>query len=360
MNDWKNTVKESIRTKKPYSSNELNADVKLDQNESPYDIPVELKEEICRRAVQRQWNRYPDISGTPVREALAKYLNLSPGRIVAGVGSDELLLSLSGMVLNKSKYVLVVEPTFQMYRYCADVFEAKIRTLNMNSRLEYPVEEMLDAIEKYDPGLIFIASPNNPTGGIIGNDGLAKILEAARGLVVLDEAYGEFSPVSGLELQSKYRNLVITRTFSKALSMAGLRLGFIIADPEINSYIYRVKNPFSVNIFTETAAVVLLEHPEIIEKNIRTVLADKERFELELKAIPGVKTYPSRANFMLLDTARPGSEVVRELVQYGILVRDMSSLPLLENCVRVSVGTEQENKKCIEAMKKIFTGGNCD
>ncbi|MFC1729850.1 histidinol-phosphate transaminase [candidate division KSB1 bacterium] len=358
MNKWIYQLKNSVLERPPYSFNELKKPVKLNQNESPYDIPENLKHEIFNRALQLNWNRYPDIIGAPVRDALSRHLGLPPERIAVGVGSDELLLAISALILDKAKKVLIIEPTFQMYSQCADIFEAEVIRLTMDDGFRFPVENMLTVLRECAIHLVFVASPNSPTGGIIEPEAVEECARHTDGFVVVDEAYYEFCGQTALEAQKKQNNIIITRTFSKAMSMAGLRLGYMIADPEIISYIYKVKNPFSVNLFTEAAALTILDNRRVFEENVKKILDDKVVLQEQLSKIKGIRIVPSHANFFMIDAGEIGSSLVRQLAAHGIAVRDISSYPLCENHIRVNVGTVEENMRFIEAMRSIYSGVN--
>lgn len=346
-------VKPSVLSQKPYEYNHIDVRVKLNQNESPFDIPDELKNEILEKFREKSWNRYPDKIGKPVRDAIAEYLSISPDRVIVGVGSDEILSDIAAVALNSSKKTMVIEPTFSMYRHCAAIFESELVTLTANPDLSYPVGIIIDKISDPEIGITFIATPNNPTGAALSIDEAADIADSAAGLVVFDEAYFEFSPVDLLPLQEEFSNVIITRTFSKALSLAGLRLGYMAADPQLNDFIYRIKKPFSVNQFTETAAITLLENRSLIENNIMQVKSGCAWLKKQINSIIGFETKTENTNFLLVESAVSGSEMVDKLAERGIAARDMSRFPMLKNIFRVNTGTEQENYLLINALLDI-------
>ena len=202
MNNWHKVIKKGIRDKKPYAFTEVSAEVKLNQNESPYDIPQTLKQEIVKKVCKRSWNRYPSITSEPLRFALSKYLDVPVNHISVGVGSDELLGATASIVLSKDKTALFVEPTFQIYEQCAVTYEANRITLRLNPDFSYPVEKMLEVVKSRCVDISIIASPNSPTGNSIDVCALEEIIKATSGLVVVDEAYFEFCNVTVLPLQN--------------------------------------------------------------------------------------------------------------------------------------------------------------
>ena len=351
MEDWRTVIKPGVIAKKPYPYTELLTDIKLDQNESPYDLPESLKQEILDKCKRLNWNRYPSINGRYLIEALGGALGIAEDSLAVGVGSDDLLNAVAAAVLNPKKTVLYIEPTFSLYKQCAVTYEAQSIVCHFTEELSYPVETILKELADKQADLIFIASPNNPTGSLLELDSLEEILKHAKGIVVVDEAYYEFSGVTALDLQKKYRNLVITRTFSKAFGLAGLRIGYMTACSEIIECIQKVKMPFSLNVFCEVAAITILNNKQIIRQQVKQILKDKTVLWNALSAIPGIKVYPSAANFFAIDTGMPGKKTVVRIAEKGIAVRDISSHPMFENFIRVTVGTEEENKKLVEVMR---------
>ena len=345
--------KESIRIKKPYMYKHSQTDVKLNQNENPYDVPVSMKSEILEKVRNTPWNRYPSINSQKLRKMLSIYTGVPEESIITGVGSNELLLAVSGLVLNPKKTAMIIEPTFQIYEQCISIFEGNIVRLLLEQNLSYPSDEIITRIREQKIDFLYIASPNNPTGGLIDPEVIIGILEIINGLVILDEAYYEFSGITAISLLSRFPNLVITRTFSKAFGLAGLRIGYILASPYIIDSLHKIKLPFSMNIFSEITAIHLLRHPEIIEERVEKINNEKKRMVRELMKVPSIKVIPSEANFFLINFYKSGRDVFNRFAERGIAVRDVSAYPLLENCIRVTVGTHDENNIFLDAMRKL-------
>ena len=353
MNNVIDTIKQGIRDKRAYSFRKIIAEVKLNQNESPYDVPEALKREILKKAGELSWNRYPTINSEALRQALATYLDVPVDTVVVGAGSDELLGLAASVVLNKDTSVLTVQPTFEIYKQCAVTYEARQVELFLNKDLSYPVDAVLDVLRKQRINMFMFANPNNPTGSLLDLDILEDIAKASSGFVVVDEAYFEFSGITALPLQKKYRNIIITRTFSKACCLAGMRIGYIIADKDVAECMIKVKMPFSLNVFSEIAAMTLLQHPETIKQNVGNILENKGVLLEELGRIPALKVFPSAANFFIVDVGIPGTEAAAIFEKTGIAVRDVSHNPMLGNCIRVCVGTPEENRRLVEVMRSV-------
>ncbi len=357
MDKWRGVIKDKIRNGKPYSFKNKPG-VKLDQNEVPFDIPAEIKQEIFEKAAKQKWNRYSSMFGDLLREALSKNLNVPVEQIVVGVGSDEMILIAMSMALGKNSTVMFPIPTFPMYGYNLRFLEAKAINPQMGPGLIFPVDEMVNIVQNEKVDMVILTSPNNPTANSMEIADIERIAKVTDGIVIIDEAYFEFSNKTALNLLKYYKNCIILRTFSKAFGIAGLRVGYAIADPEVAEYLHRVRLPFSLNIFSETAAVAMLGHQDLLQKNVETVKKYKAAMIQELETIKSIKVYPSDTNFFIVEGEMNGSEIAQRLEEASISVRDMSKQPLLENCIRVSVGLQEENEKFVDALKKICNGVN--
>jgi histidinol-phosphate aminotransferase len=355
MESWRNVIKPGIRNGNAYTFN-AKPGIKLDQNESPFDLPAELKQEIFDKIKKKTWNRYSTLLGDPLREALSLKLDVPVERIVVGVGSDEMIHIAMVMVLGKGKTVLYPVPTFPLYNMNARNLEAEQITPHLGDDFSFPVDEILSIIRDKPVELIILTSPNNPTGNSMELSDIEKIVKAAKGLVLIDEAYYEFCGKTALSLHKKYKNCIILRTFSKAFGIAGMRVGYCIADPAVVEYLHKVRLPFSLNIFSETAAITLLEHGDLITSNVAKINRNKDVLIKELQSIDTLKTYPSDTNFFIIDVGKNGPAITNELAQKGIVVRDFSNQPLLENCIRITVGSREDNEKLTRTMKTVCNG----
>ena len=346
-----NGVKSQVLKVPAYTLRAYEAEIKLNQNENPFDFPQTLKEETFRRFRERQWSRYPDFVPDALRLRLAEFVGWPKDGVLVGNGSNE-LIQATLMVLIKSRTRIGIPlPTFTVYRLISNILGAQVIDIPLNPDLSYNVGELISKSSESGASALIINNPNNPTGSAIPEEGLKKILDEYPGYVLLDEAYYEFCGHSGLGFLSKYPKLIITRTFSKAMGMAGLRVGYLLAHPDLVAQISKAKLPYNINQFSLTAAEVALENMAIFRAAIDEVLKEKERLGKELRALAGLKVYPSEANFFLVESAVEPRVLFDELYEQGILIRDVSSYPMLSKCFRISVGTKEENDRLISALR---------
>jgi histidinol-phosphate aminotransferase len=342
-------IKPEVRAASAYTLEHVAADVKLDQNENPYELPQEFKEEVARRVVARSWGRYPEFVPAAMTQTLSKHTGWTEDGILVGNGSNELIQAVLLVTLGQGRTVAIPQPTFTLYKLQSTILQANIVTVPLRpADLAYDVDALAKASETAD--VTVICSPNNPTGTMLPDGALQHILDKAKGIVLLDEAYHEFSGQTALGLLANNPNLVITRTFSKALSMAGMRFGYLLAHPEIAREIHKAKLPYNVNIFTLTAAQLAIERGGLMATAIQTLISERQRLIGELRKRMGVRTFDSTANFILIRTAKIGRELFNELYAQGVLVRDVSHYPMLERVLRVTVGTPEQNNKFLAAL----------
>src|SRR5690349_452648 len=225
----RDVIKPSVRALHAYTLSPYRASIKLNQNENPWDAPARIKDEVLRRFVARNWSRYPDFIPTSLHEQLAAFAGWKPDGVIAGNGSNELIQAVLMVTMGAGKRVLISEPTFMLYRQVANVLDGEVETVYLTPDLKYDGEALLNHIESRQPDVTIICSPNNPTGCIIDERALRSILGAAQGIVVIDEAYHEFAQRSVVPLLNEYENLVVLRTFSKAMAYAALRVGYLLA-----------------------------------------------------------------------------------------------------------------------------------
>lgn len=346
-------IKKQVLDVPAYTLRAYRADIKLNQNESPYDFPEDLKEEIFRRFRARAWSRYPDFFPDELRERLARMAGWKRDGVLVGNGSNELLQATLMVLVHERTAVAVPTPTFTVYGLVARILGGKVAAIPLDADLQFPVETIVARLEESGARLLIVCTPNNPTGTILERAALERILDAFHGFVLLDEAYYEFCGQTGVELLERYPRLIITRTFSKAMGMAGLRVGYLMAHPELASQIAKAKLPYSVNQFSLAAAEVALENLDRFQPAIDAILRERERLGAGLRAVPGVRVYPSGGNFFLFRLPLPARSVFDDLYGRGILVRDVSGYPMLSDCLRVSVGTRVEDDRFLEALGEI-------
>jgi histidinol-phosphate aminotransferase len=346
-------IKPEVRGLNAYTLKHFSAEVKLDQNENPYELPAELKKEVVDRVLKRNWGRYPEFVPEGTIKTLSKFTGWPAEGILVGNGSNELIQAALMVTLGKGRRVVLPQPTFTLYGLMSVALQADVQNVPMNPKdMTFDVDGLIAAARSAE--VVVICNPNNPTGTLLERAALVSLLKEARGLVLLDEAYHEFSEQSAVPLLKDHRNLVVLRTFSKAMSMAGLRFGYMLTHPEIAREINKGKLPYNVNIFTLTAAELVIERHDVLQHAISTLIRERDRVTGALQKRPAVHVFPSRANFLLMKTARPARTLFETLYTQGVLVRDVSAYPLLTNCLRVSIGTPQENDRFLSALDKAM------
>ena len=342
-------IKPEVRGLTAYTLKHFKAEVKLDQNENPYELPADLKKEVVERVLSRPWGRYPEFVPEATLRMLSKFAQWPEDGILAGNGSNELIQAALTVTLGKGRRVAIPQPTFTLYRLMSTALQADVLDVPMNPKdMTFDVDGLITAARSAD--VVVICNPNNPTGTLLERDALVAVLKQARGLVLLDEAYHEFSEQSAAPLLKEHRNLVVLRTFSKAMSMAGLRFGYLLTHPEIAKEINKGKLPYNVNIFTLAAAEVVVERRQVLQEAISTLIRERERVAAELRRRTAIEVFPSKANYLLIRTALPAKVLFEGLYVQGVLVRDVSGYPLLENCLRVSIGMPEENDRFLRAL----------
>jgi histidinol-phosphate aminotransferase len=330
-----------------------NSPVKLDANENPFDFPPALREEIYERLRKSSLNRYPDPLAGELREVLSRYTGVPAERIMAGNGSDELILNLA-LTFGTGGRVVIATPTFSMYRVHSLIAGAEpVEVPRLQPGFALDLDSLQQAAAAKETRLVFLCSPNNPTGNPAPLDEVAAVLEKSRALVVVDEAYIEFGGETCLPLLAGYPNLVILRTFSKAFGLAGLRIGYLLGDRAVVRELFRVKQPFNLSTFAQVAACTALAHREEFSAMVARILEAREWLAKELASLPGVTVYPSSANFLLFRTPLPADFVFRRLLEEGVLIRNLHG-PGLEGCLRVTVGRKEENEIFLEKMKAVL------
>lgn len=335
-------VRKNIWLLKPYSSarDEFkgDAEVFLDANESPFNNGL---------------NRYPDPYQWKLKALLSKEKNVPVKNILLGNGSDEVIDLLFRTFCNPGiDNVIICPPTYGMYEVSANINDVEVKKVNLKNDFQLDLNTIIDAIDDVKTKLIFICSPNNPTANNIHRKDVITLIEKFNGIVVVDEAYIDFSSQkSFLEYLDKYPNLLVMQTLSKAWGLAAIRLGILYAQEDIIKIMNKVKPPYNVNELTQKTAIKALNNKYQKEQWVNEVLAQRKKIEKQLAEIKCIeKLYPSDANFVLAKVT-DAKRIYNYLVEHKIIVRDRSNVALCQNCLRISVGTKHENEKLIAALK---------
>ncbi len=347
-------VREDIRNLVPYEPYLFADVIKLDANENPYPFPPEVVQEIFDRLTGDVFTRYPDPWASDLRAKIAEFTGVEAENIVLGNGSDELIQLILQTFGGPGKRVVIPVPTFSMYKIHGQVTGTQPVEVPRDEKFHLKVNDLLTEMKHPSTRVTFLATPNNPSGNCIPAGQIRRIADAVNSLVVVDEAYIDFGGETGRPLLEDYPNLVILRSLSK-VALAGLRVGYLLARREVTAELLKVKQPYNLNTFSQRAARVVLDHWPIFRAQIAKIISERERLETELGQIPGVKVFPSQANFILFRVPVPAAELHRRLLEQGILVRkNLGRTHGLPDCLRVTVGTRQENDLFLEKLKRML------
>lgn len=329
------TARAAVAAMTAYTLELREAEVKLNQNESPFDFP--LKAEALARVANRPWNRYPDFESTALRTALAKAYGFEPENILVGNGSNELLAAAIGAFVGPGTPVVFARPTFALYEKLVTIAGGLPVPIDLDPTTGLlPLDEMLRTLTPLRGAVAIVCSPNNPTGGVLPEDGITQLL-ATGATVLFDRAYGDFAQD---ELPPLHDNLVTFSTFSKAWGLAALRVGWLASTAATCREIRKVKLPYSLNVVSETVAALALEHRDVRDRNVAGIVAERERVLAAMRAIPSVTVFPTRANFI----AFRAPVAFDDFLARGVLVRKYADF------LRVSIGTRQENDRFLECL----------
>jgi len=347
-------IKPAVRAQSAYTLSAPAAGRKLNQNESPWDVPAEVKREVLAAVEQAPWQRYPEFAPPALLAELALHYGWTADGVLVGNGSNELIQATLSVALDSGDVVVAPTPTFSLYRLLTTVLGGRYRPVPLGADFVYDVDALIEAAVRERARVVVLNSPNNPTGSALPEGAVARVLEETGALVVCDEAYQEFGGPTALPLLARSSRLVVLRTFSKALGMAGLRFGLALAHPAVAREIAKGKLPYNVNVVTLTAAAAALRHQAVLEERVGRLIANRERLVGRLGVLPGLTVYPSAANFVLIFAGERLGALVNGAADRGIYVRDRSTEPGCAGCVRVSAGVVEHTKRFIAVMEEVL------
>ncbi|WP_455366218.1 histidinol-phosphate transaminase [Kaarinaea lacus] len=327
--------------------------VKLDAMENPYPWPESLQDEWLSELKSAAINRYPDPTAGELISQLRSTFDLPDDcSVLLGNGSDELIQMIAMAVSQPNHTVLSPEPSFVMYRMIAMMTGMQYAAVPLNTDFSLDANSILGAVQQYNPAIVFLAYPNNPTGNLFEKDTIKRILEQSQGLVVVDEAYFPFADSTVADWLGQYNNLLVMRTVSK-MGLAGLRLGYLIGDKHWLEQIDKMRLPYNINVLTQLSAQFALRHIDVFTAQTEQICKDRERLYQDLCGIERTEVYPSKANFILFRIAGKSSqEIFENLKNKGVLIKNLGNQPgLLKDCLRVTVGTQQENSAFLRALR---------
>ena len=349
------TPREQIQAMAGYHSPQVDVPVRLNTNESPFPPPDGWVEALSQVVSSIEWNRYPDRSAEELRDVIAARHGVDPSMVFVANGSNEVLQTILLTYAGHGRTVATFEPTYQMYAQIARVTGAEVVVGERRADMTLDVYEIERVMQKNKPSVTFLCNPNNPTGLVEPRENLDVLLQQATGIVVVDEAYAEFADWSAMDLVAENRPLAVTRTFSKTLSMAALRVGYVVAPTWMVEQLNIAVLPYHLDSFKQAATIAALSFTKEMEERVLLIKSERTRIEEQLSA-HNIQVWSSGSNFVLFHPqSRPAKQVWEALLNDGVLVRDCSSWARLDGCLRVTVGTPEENSLFLQAITKALS-----
>ncbi|MEI7696069.1 MAG: histidinol-phosphate transaminase [Chlorobium sp.] len=329
------------------------AGIKLNQNESPFDLPMWLKEEIMGEFIKEPWNRYPDILPYRGMQAYAEFQGISPDSVIMSNGSNEMLYTIFLACLGPGRTVLIPNSSFSLYEKLALLLQSRIVGVPMLPNLDFDTEAILRTARDEAVDFIVLSTPNNPTSKSLTFEEVRLITESTDAVVLVDEAYTEFSRErSTLELIDEFPNLIVLRTMSKALALAGIRIGFAMANPALMRELAKPKIPFASSRLAEITMIKVLANYSLVTDAVSFILSEREKLSTVLSSLKGITTFESDTNFLIIRVGNAES-LFQKLCSEGILVRNVSGYHLMDNCLRFNVGLVEENRRLVEKLSSL-------
>ncbi|MCX8030033.1 MAG: histidinol-phosphate transaminase [Thermodesulfovibrionales bacterium] len=342
--NFSNIARDNIKNLQAYLAKEIPCKVKLDANESPY-CPLPLDLILSRKEIFSSLNRYPNPEAEDLKRALAKDLRVSPHNILLGNGSDEII---NYLISTFGGPVVYPVPTFVMYGITSQILGQDCLAIPLDKDFDLNLEEFLNTIKHLNPKLIFLSTPNNPTGNCFSQDKIFQIIEATSNIVIIDEAYQPYSKqTSFINFLKDYPNIAILRTFSK-IGLAAIRVGFLIGHKDLITEVNKTRLPYNVNSISQAIAIESIKNKKTINYYIKLVIKERHRVFRELCDLRDVEPYPSEANFILFKI-KNSDLVYKALLKRGVLIRNMNKV--VDDALRVTIGTEEENSLFLEELK---------
>ena len=348
-------VRDDLRALEGYHSTQVDVEVRLNTNESPFPPPAEWRDELATAMASIDWRRYPDREATALRTAIADWHGVRPEQVFAANGSNEVLQTLLLTYAGPGRSVVTFEPTYQLHAHIARITGATVVEGERAADFTLDPVEARRVVEAAQPAVTFLCSPNNPTGLVEDPSMVRLLLDVAPGLVVVDEAYAQFADWTALDLVREDLPLCVVRTFSKTWSMAGARIGYVVAPSWVVGNLEKVVLPYHLDAGKQAAGRLALGHVDEMDARVKQIVVERERVVDALGRLP-VDVFPSGANFVLFRVreGRSGHDVWQGLVDRSVLVRDCSGWPRLEDCLRVTIGTPAEDDRFLAALTDVL------
>lgn len=349
-------VRDKIKNLKAYHVENFDCPIKLHANENPFQLPVELQSQFQERLRNFEFNRYPDPETKALKAIIATRLGVPAECLMIGNGSDELIQLIMQIFCDSGDSVAFPDPTFAMYSIIAKGMGLNPQIFPLNENWDFKAEPFLEAAEKCKARIVFFSYPNNPTGNCFSSGEIMKVIENFQGIVVADEAYYDFAKKTFVHSCKTHNNLIILRSLSK-IGLAGLRVGYGVADPAVIEQINKVRLPYNSNTVSQTFSEIVLRNFAAVQTQIDRIIEERKRVCVELSKMEFVTPFPSDSNFILFRVRQESSVIFRQLAENGILVRDLSAHPRLKNCLRVTVGTRDENDPFLAKIEELSRAG---
>ena len=347
------TVRDDLRSLEGYHSPQVDVRIRLNTNEAPTPPPTAWRDAFAAELSRVEWHRYPDRSAAALRVAIAEFHHVQPDQVFAANGSNEVLQTVLLAYAGAGRRVVTFEPTYQMHGHIARLTGSTVVEGERGSDFSLDVDSAVELIAATQPSVTFLCSPNNPTGLVEPASNVQRVLAAHPGLLVVDEAYGQFADWSALTMIDQSIPLVVTRTFSKTWSMAASRLGYMVGPSSLVAELDKVALPYHLDAAKQIAGRLALQFSDEMDARVRQIVAERERVSATLATL-ALDVFPSGANFILFrPQSKPGLRVWQELLDRSILIRDCSGWPRLTDCLRVTIGTREENDEFLAAITEI-------
>lgn len=347
--------RDSVALMEGYHSPQLSVDVRLNTNESPVPPPPGFVEALAAEVARVEWHRYPDRAATELRARIGELHGVGPEQVFVANGSNEVLQTLSLTYGGPGRTVAVFEPTYALHAHIARITGTGVAEGERAADFSLDLAEVRRVVGEARPAITYLCSPNNPTGMVESRETVEEVLGLVPGLLVVDEAYGQFAPWSALELVSDDAPLVVTQTFSKTWSMAAARLGYLVGPSWVVAELEKVVLPYHLDSLKQAAGTIALRYRREMEERVAQLTEERGRLEAALRELP-CDVWPSGANFVLFrPRTADGADVWQQLVDRSVLVRNCSSWPRLGGCLRVTIGTADEDDRFLDALREILT-----
>lgn len=344
-------ISEKVKRLKGYHVETVEECIKLHANENPYPPSPELIKKILARFEKLDLNRYPDPDCKALKEAISNRIGVPTNQLVIGNGSDELIQSLMKVFCDEGDTIAFPDPTFIMYTIAAKGMGLNVHPFPLNNNWDFKTKPLIEKLIASHARIVFISYPNNPTGNCFSRTEIQELVENFEGIVVLDEAYYNFSGQTFLSQMKDHNNLVILRSLSK-IGLAGLRVGYGIFPSTLVDEINKFRLPYNLNSISQIAATELMNNFDTVQKQVDSIKEERTRLLDELTKIKPITAFPSDSNFILFQASHDGESIFRNLMKNGVLVRNLGAHPKLKNCMRVTIGTKNENDQFLDRLTK--------